>query len=91
MSMKSLKAKKRFARVYCIFLALSNSQLIEKLCTKKRKKRTDEVITPNLTIDYLRGYFDVIEETLLFHLWLKKDKYLKSDCEIENGNVDSRA
>ena len=91
MSVKSLKAKERFARVYCLFLALSNSHLIETLCTKKRKKRIDEVVTPNLTTDFLRGYFGVIEETLLFHLWLKKDRYLKSDFEIENGNVDSRA
>ena len=39
----------------------------------------------------MSGYFGVIVETLLFRLWLKKDKYLKSDFEIQNGNVDSRA
>ena len=91
MSVKSLKAKERFARVYCLFLALSNSHLIDLLCTKKRKKRTGEENTPNLSTDYLRGYYGVIVETLLFHLWLKKDNYLKSDLEIDTGNVDSRA
>ena len=38
MSVKSLKAKERFSRVYCLFLALSNSYLINELCKKKRKK-----------------------------------------------------
>ena len=33
----------------------------------------------------------VIEQTLLFHLWLKKDKYLKSDFEVNTGEIDSRA
>ena len=35
MSVNSLKAKERFARVYCVFLSLSNSYLIQELCTKK--------------------------------------------------------
>ena len=52
MSVKSLKAKERFARVYCLFLALSNSHLIELLCTKKRKKRSEEMVTPNLCTDF---------------------------------------
>ena len=72
-------------------MALSNSHLIDLLCTKKRKKRSGEINTPNLSTDYLSGYFGVIVETLLFHLWLKKDNYLKADFEIDNGNVDSRA
>ena len=38
MSVKSLKAKERFSRVYCLFLAMSNSYLINELCKKKRKK-----------------------------------------------------
>lgn len=54
MSVKSLKAKERFARVYCLFLTLSNSHLIDLLCTKKRKKRSGEINTPNLSTDYLR-------------------------------------
>jgi hypothetical protein len=37
MAVKSLKAKERFARVYCIYLALSNSYCIKELW-KKRKK-----------------------------------------------------
>ena len=38
MSVKSLKAKDRFGRVYCLFLSLSNSYLIESLCTNKKEK-----------------------------------------------------
>lgn len=49
---KSLKVKERFAHVYCIFLYISNSHLIEKMCAKKRKG-TGEVNTPtNLTTGF---------------------------------------
>ena len=91
MSVKSLKAKERFSRVYCLFLALSNSYLITELCTKKRKKSHDSSETFLLTQTFLRGYMGVIEQTLLFHLWLKKDNYLKTDFEVNPGEIDSRA
>ena len=38
MHIESLKEKVNFSRVYCLFLALSNSYLIDELCPKKRKK-----------------------------------------------------
>ena len=41
MSAKSLKANERFSRVYCLFLAMSNSYLINELCKKKSKKSHD--------------------------------------------------
>lgn len=47
--------------------------------------------TPLILIDFLRGYLSVIEETLLFHLWLKKDKYLKSDFTVSEKMIDLRA
>ena len=37
MSIKQLKVKEIFSRIYCVFLSLSNSCLIQALCTKKRK------------------------------------------------------
>ena len=91
MSVKYLKTKDRFGRVYCLCLSLSNSYLIESLCTKKRKKKSNELIASSLSKEYLKGFYGVIQETLLFHLWLKKDKYLKSDFEINTADVDSRA
>ena len=91
MSVKSLKAKERFSRVYCLFLALSNFYLINELCKKKRKKSHDYNETYLLTHNFLRGYMGIIEQTLLFHLRLKKDKYLKSDFEVDPGEIDSCA
>ena len=91
MSVKTLKAKERFSRLYCIYLALSNSYLVKELCTKKRKKAANEVATSMLSNSFLRGYYCVIEATLLFHLWLKKEQYLKSDFTVNDENVDSRA
>ena len=91
MSVKQLKAKEIFSRIYCVFLFLSNSYLIKALYAKKRKERETELSTPFFITDTLRGYIGVIEETLPFHLWLTKDLYLKSDFEITNDNVDSRA
>ena len=93
MSVKSLKAKERFARVFCVYLALSNSYCIKELCTKKRKQRENEAVrsVPKLTLDYLRGFKNVIEETITFHQWLKQDSYLKSDFEDRPDGSDCRA
>ena len=41
MSIKCLKGVEQFARIYCILLALSNSYLIEKLCSRKRKRGSE--------------------------------------------------
>ena len=90
-SVKSLKAKERFARLYCLFLALSNSYVINQLCKKKRKRTVDIPTTANLTLDFLRGYKQVVEDTILFYLWMKKEKFLKSDFEVVDDEIDSRA
>ena len=66
MPVKSLKAKERYVRVHCEFLSLSNSYLIQELCTKKRNQWTNEINISDLTTEFLRGYYGVIEETLLF-------------------------
>ena len=63
---KLMKAKEQFIRIFCIYLALSNSYLIEKLCAKKRKKDDKHKTTPLLTTDFLRGYLSMIEDTLTF-------------------------
>ena len=57
-------------------MVLSNYFLIEDLCKKQRKKIDNDPNTPILTADLMRGYFAVIEETLLFHSWLKQDNFL---------------
>ena len=44
-----------------------------------------------LSMSFLRGYYCVIEDTLLFLLWLKKEQYLKSDFTVRDDNDDSRA
>ena len=69
---------------------LSNSYLIEVLCTKKRKKDDTHTTAHLLTTDLLRGYLSMIEDMLAFYFWLKKGKYLKSDFEICDDNLDSR-
>ena len=38
-SVKSLKAKERFARLYCIFLALCNSYLIRELLKRRGREQ----------------------------------------------------
>ena len=89
-SVKSLKAKERFARLYCLFLALSNSYLIDNLI-KKKKKQTGDEPREDITVQFLREYKQVVEDTLLFYLWMKKDNFLKSDFEVPENEVDSRA
>ena len=89
-SVKSLKAKERFARLFCLFLALSNSYLIDKLIKKKKKKKGDNPAEP-ITLQFLREYKQVVEDTLLFYLWMKQEQFLKSDFEVKDGEIDSRA
>ena len=93
MSVKSLKAKERFARVFCVYLALSNSYCIKELSTKKRKRRENESVSevPRLTTDFLRGFKNVIEETITFHQWLKQDSYPRSDFVDGPNGSDCRA
>ena len=89
-SVKSLKAKERFARLYCIFLALCNSYLIKELMKKKRK-RTETEPSKNLTLQNLRDFKTVVEDTLLFYLWMKKETFPKSDFEVKKNQRESRA
>ena len=92
-SVKALKAKERFARCYATWLALMNPHVIRKLCAKNKKKikkdGTNGVI--KITRQFLRAYTAVIEDTLLFHRWLKKERYLKTDFDVKEGENDSRA
>ena len=90
-SVKSLKAKERFARIYCLFLALSNSFLIKHLCLKRRKKLNDDEEVPFITRELLTKLYTVIHDTLTFHLWLKQDKFKKSDFLLPRRGVESRA
>ena len=89
-SVKSLKAKERFARLFCLFLALSNSYLINSLIKKKKKKKGDDPPEP-ITLQFLRDYKQVVEDTLLFYLWMKNEQFLKSDFQVKEGEIDSRA
>ena len=73
MSVKLLKAKDRFDRIFCIYLLLMNSHLILDLCKRKKRKSDDENNTPLLSIEFTRGYSGMIEHTLMFHSWLKKE------------------
>jgi len=74
MSVKALKAKERFARIYCIYLALHNSYLIDDLCMKRIKQIAQQDNGEFFTEVLLYKFFKVVEDTLIFHLWLKKDK-----------------
>ena len=91
MSVKSLKAKERFTRIYCVYLAFLNSHLISELTKKKRKRCIQQDNDTFLSLPILFNFFKVIEDTLLFYLWLKKDHFLKEDFEVRRRDVDSKA
>ena len=58
-----LKAKERYARIYLIFLAMSNSYLIKNLTSRKRKKLYDDETTPMITKLFLIKLYIVLKET----------------------------
>lgn len=94
MSVKSLKARERFSRVYCAFLALSNSHLIRQLCTKKRKKNKadgESTTAPLLSRQFLSDLHNVFGQTICFHEWMKSESFRKSDFEVPHGSHNSRA
>ena len=91
MSVKALKAKERFARIYCIYLALHNSYLIDELCKKRLKKVAQHGSGEFFSKAILFKFFKTVEDTLIFHLWLKQDKFLKTDFEVRRRDVDSKA
>ena len=90
-SIKALKAKERFTRIYCVFLAMHNSYLIEELCKKRQKKIRENDNGPFITKALLQQFFSILEDTLTFHLWLKKNRFLKTDFEVKRRDVDSKA
>ena len=88
--MKSLKAKEGSSHVYYLFLSLSNTYITDEFFKKKRKKTSNEYQAPFLTRRFVTGYADVIQDTVLFNLWLKKGLSLKLDFEINASFTDSR-
>ena len=91
LSVKSLKAKERFARVYMLFLALSNSHCINQLCKKRKRCDQDNTTATLLTRDFMRGFYNVIQDVILFHEWLKISEYKKSDFVVHENENDCRA
>ena len=69
-SVKCLKAKERFARVFALYLCLMNSHCIKNL-TEVKLKGEDIDYSKN-TVATLTGYLHAIEETLALHEWLKQ-------------------
>ena len=72
MSVKVLKAKERFARIYCMYLALQNSYLVDELYKKRIKRIAQNDNGEFFTEGLLYKSFNVVEDTLIFHLWFKK-------------------
>ena len=75
MSVKALKAKERFARIYCIYLALQNSYVIDELCKKRIKRIAQNENGKFITEGLLYKFFNVVKDTLIFHLWFEQDKF----------------
>jgi hypothetical protein len=88
----SLNAKQKFARIYALYLAFMNPYVIEQLSKAKVKKLpSQQTATQYHTKHSLRYFATVIEDTVLFHQWMKQDNYLKSDFDVPPRGIDSRA
>lgn len=70
---------------------MHNSYLLEELCKKRKKKIQQNDNGLYITKALLQQFFSILEDTLLFHLWLKKDKFLKTDFKVKRRDVDSKA
>ena len=77
-SVKSLKAKERFCRVFAVYLCFMNSFCIEKLLRVQKKGGNGR---ENNSLALLRGYLLALEETLCLHTWLKQESVSQADLE----------
>jgi hypothetical protein len=71
-SVSSLKATERYAKVFAIYLCLLNPSCIDGLLQCQQRGQRSGVKN---SLNYLRGYLTAIEETVLFHDWLKREKF----------------
>ena len=90
-SVAKLKATERFSRVYVLLLALSNSHLVKDLCTRKRKRLHNSDNAPLINRTLIVNLMSVLHNTLTFHQWLKKDKFIKTDFVEDSVNGQSIA
>ena len=87
-SVKTLKATERFARVYCLYLAFANTYCIKSLTTYPMLKENGRRL---FTFDYLRGLFATMEQLLIFHQWLKEEKIKKEHFLDGDDGTPSKA
>ena len=59
-------------------------------CVRKDRKISQKDNGPFITKAILQQFFSILEDTLTFHLWLKKDRFLKTDFEVKRRDVDSK-
>ena len=86
-SISSLKATERFARVFSIFLTFANTYCIKALTTKKTRMNKREYYSR----DKLQALFSTVEDLLIFHQWLKEDSFKKSEFVDDVDSTHSRA
>ena len=85
---KNLKAVERFARCVAIYIALNNSYCISALISWRKQKNKKEPFT----VHFLKNFTFTIEQTIIFHQWLKEGIYKKDDITSLNPNTnDSKA
>ena len=88
-----LGGKEQFARLFSIFLAMHNREVIHSLCTQKRH-RYDEKEKRSVQIDPMSlqdaiSWFTLIESTLITYQWIMSPKHDKADVTPPNENEDS--
>ena len=57
---------------------------------KKSKKGINESQTYLFSRDFLKDHYHVVEDTLLFHPWLKQGSLLDSEFEVKFCDIDSK-
>lgn len=90
-SLTSLKAKERFARIYCTYLAFCNSYLIKNLLGKTRRRIPSQEDTSLVTSSLLLSLQSVLHDIICFHLWLKQEEFKKINFVVGRRKTDSRA
>ena len=89
-AVSTLKATERFARVFCLYIALCNSYCIEALLQTYKTKSGKEKQSPFSRLE-LAQLKITLEETLMFHQWLKERKFVRDDFVDKQDGSECRA
>ena len=89
-----LGGKEQYARLFGIYLAMNNREVIHSLCTQPRhrydEKEKRSVQVKPMSLEEAVDWYNLIESTLIMYQWVMLPSHNKSDLVPVGNNDDSK-